>query len=114
MPLTEIAPPSDTSSWTEPVQGIVYVDNFFPHDDSLGTDGPSQPSYGRLRIRRLRNCTGDPSDSRHKNPGARLTLSPARNLLAVYPQPHFTIDRANVVVIPLAGALAQVFAGEAA
>src|SRR4051812_27336673 len=49
-----------------------------------------------------------------KEAGPRLDLVAARHLLAVDPQPHLAVDRADVVVVPLVDALAQVLAREAA
>src|SRR4051794_8186870 len=44
----------------------------------------------------------------------RLGARAAGNLFAIDPQAHFAIDAANVIVVPFAGALAQLLARKAA
>ena len=42
----------------------------------------------------------------------RLTLVSSRNFFSVDPQPYFTIDCSDVVVVPLAESLAQILGWE--
>ena len=44
--------------------------------------------------------------------GARLAVVAAGHFFAVDPQPHFAVDAADVVVVPLADALAEILAGK--
>ena len=49
-----------------------------------------------------------------KKPAARIAIRAAGHLFAIHPQPHFAIDAANVVMVPLANSLAEILAREAA
>ena len=44
-------------------------------------------------------------------PGARLAAAAAGDLLAVDPEPDLAVDAADVIVVPLADALAQLLPG---